>query len=95
MKPRSSETSCYSRILNCCMFSDMTLRPTSHPVMTRELRLGWARAVRADLGAQSDAWIRRACRIFLSEASAKSGVIDGGQPSFSMPCHRKMVSPRK
>lgn len=38
-----------------------------HTCLTREQRLGWARSVRSDLAAHSDARIRRACRIFLSE----------------------------
>lgn len=53
------------------MLKRMKMRPTTHPVLTRELRLGWARAVRADSGSHSDARIRRACLIFLSEGGAK------------------------
>ncbi len=39
-------------------------------ILTGAQRLGWARAVRSDDTAHSDARVRRACRIFQSEACA-------------------------
>ena len=42
---------------------------TKH-ILTGAQRLGWARAVRSDDTVHSDARVRRACRIFLSEACA-------------------------
>ena len=49
--------------------SDMLPLGTSHAIITRDQRLAWARGVRMDIKGHSDARIRRACRIFLAEAS--------------------------
>lgn len=40
--------------------------------LTGAHRLGWARAIRCDETAHSDARVRRACHIFLSETCAHS-----------------------
>ena len=41
----------------------------SHAVTTRDQRLAWARGVRMEMTGHSDARIRRACRIFIAEAT--------------------------
>ena len=55
---------------NWCMTAPMKDPMITKHISTGAQRLGWARAVRSDDTVQSDARVRRACRIFQSEACA-------------------------
>lgn len=55
---------------NWCMIVHMLDPMITKHLLTDAQYLGWARAIRSDETAHSDARVRRACRIFLSDSSA-------------------------